>query len=567
MVGEGKGDAGEDESSAPQLEPSVEGGVALPPVAAADEDSGTTLFSACVPDLRSTSQLRMLSHDNYDRTIQDLLGITVLSRSGGVPPSALLAPDGADKMNQATWDGFQLAAERIAAEVFGEDELRYTFVECDLVGDTDACLRSTISKFGARAFRRPLTEAQQASFERLIGLGSEITKSGTASEIAEVILTAFLMSPSFLHRLEMNEEQDPEGRYLLSDYEVAQRLSYALWGTMPDSELFAAAAAQQLHTTQQIKQQATRMLNDVRAEAQVDAFHTAYLQIGVDARWDNVTKDVGLFPEFAPVQAETLRAEMLSVLRGTAVTRGGFWKDLLLDSTAFVNKDTAPLYGLPASDYGDELVEVQLDAQTRPGFLTRVGFLSAYSYPDRTSPSQRGTAILRRVLGLAIPEDSILQSPLPEVPELDTVREKFQAVVNDATCQACHQTVDPLGFVLENFDAAGRWQSKEMDTGAPIDPRATVVTDVDEDGELLFVEVEDVRQLAYALAKSTRGAKVYTQRWIDFLLERPESPTPGCLAEDLGPRLIGDNHPIVDMIADVASSELFQVRVLEEDAQ
>lgn len=517
-------------------------------------DAGGPFVGPPVPPCElvpKSPQQRFLTNRQYDRTVEDLLGLKVLA--DGRPPSSLLAPDHPGEIDATAWDGYQHAAEEIAQQVVGTPELLERYSSCEL--DSEGCLNQTMATFGRRAFRRPLTIEDTYALSVVIDRGAEITEHGTPLEIAEALLYTFLVSPSFLLRSEVGETRDEVGLYLLSDHEVAQRLSYALWGTMPDAELFAAADAGQLRTQDQIRTQATRMLQDVKARDQAKLFHAIYVGAEGSRFWSNMTKDVDAFPEF-PTSGTLFREETELFFDHVMFEKSGELEDLFSSSAAFVNQDTAPLYDLSRNDYGPEFELVTLDADARPGFLTRVGFLAANSFPSRTWPSRRGAEILRQVVGWEVGQDSLVESPLLDDPALDTVRKQVDAMTTGDGCRGCHRIVDPFGFVLEGFDAVGRRQTEDPRTGAAIDTRVELVVDL----AGTPVTVANPLELMNVLADAPSVSRTYARRWVNFLREA-EGAAEACVAQELSPKLTSDGYTILQLVKDIVSSESFYKRL------
>lgn len=504
----------------------------------------------------STPQQRFLTNRQYDRTIGDLLGVWTLA--DGNPPSSLLGPDHPGEIDAITWAAYQRAADQIAQQVVNTPELLSGYVTCNI--DSTACLQQTVIEFGRRAFRRPLTNDEVHDLSVVIERGVEITENGTPTEIAEVLLYTFLVSPSFLLRSEMGDETDERGHYLLSDHEVAQRLSYALWGTMPDAELFATADRARLHTEDDIRAQALRMLQDDKARPQAKLFHAVYVGAEGSPFWSDLIKDAELFPDF-PTSTSVFRDETELFFEHVMFEQDGEFEDLFTSSVAFVNEHTAPLYGFSQQDFGADFELVDLDAEARPGFLTRVGFLAANAFPSRTWPSRRGAEILRHVIGMNVGQDSVVETSWIDDPELDTVRKQVDAITNTSSCESCHAIVNPLGFVLEAFDAVGRAQTHEARTGAPIDTRAEV-TFGGPDVEAIWVE--NPYQLMVALAQSPTVSRTYARSWSNFVHERQPGEPDYCVANELGVKLTAGGYTIREMLTDIVASESFYKRVPRE---
>ncbi|WP_437757148.1 DUF1592 domain-containing protein [Sorangium sp. So ce1389] len=514
----------------------------------------------CTPGIASTSQIRRLTNAQYDRTIRDLLGVTALKASGNAAPSTLLATDQAGSLTDLGWSAYTSVAEMIAAQVMADPALKANFLKCTPTGDGAACLHDTIVEFGRRAFRRPLTQAEVARFDAIVAKGPEITPNGAPEEVAEALLYMFLISPSFIQRAEIAEAPDGAGRFALSSHEVASRLSYMLWGTIPDEALNQAADQGQLSTPEQILAQAQRMLEDPRAQQMVAGFHRYYLELGANTRWDSAQRDTKLFPVFDRSLIPILAEETERFFEHVVFTRGGTFQEFFLSTTAFVNAATAPLYGLEPANFGAELQEVTLDPTQRPGFLTRAGFLNAYSSYNRTSPILRGVFITKDVLGIdpGTPPPGALETPLPEGADLDTNRKRVDAQTAGAACAACHHNfINPPGFVMEAYDAVGRWQTHEASTGAPID----TVADVLIDGQP--VKVVSPADLMAKLAASPNAQRQYAQKWVSYAYERDGHPLDSCTVSDLAAKITAGGYTILDLVTDLTQSESFRIRAVE----
>ncbi|HTN87396.1 MAG TPA: DUF1592 domain-containing protein [Sorangium sp.] len=514
----------------------------------------------CTPGIASTSQIRRLTNAQYDRTVRDLLGVTALKASGNAAPSTLLATDQAGSLTDLGWSAYTSVAEMIAAQVMADPALKGKFLKCTPTADSAACLHDTIVEFGRRAFRRPLTQAEVARFDAIVAKGPDITPTGAPEEVAEALLYMFLISPSFIQRAEITETPDTAGRFALSSHEVASRLSYMLWGTIPDEALNQAADQGQLSTPEQILEQARRMLEDPRAQQMVAGFHRYYLELGANTRWDSAQRDTKLFPVFDRALIPILAEETERFFEHVVFTRGGTFQEFFLSTTAFVNAATAPLYGLDPANFGAELQEVTLDPTQRPGFLTRVGFLNAYSSYNRTSPILRGVFITKDVLGIdpGTPPPGALETPLPEGAELDTNRKRVDAQTAGAACAGCHHNfINPPGFVMEAYDAVGRWQTNEASTGAPID----TVADVLIDGQP--VKVASPADLMAKLAASPNAQRQYAQKWVSYAYERDGHPLDSCTVSDLAAKITAGGYTILDLVTDLTQSESFRIRAVE----
>lgn len=507
---------------------------------------------ACTAGIPATSQLPRLTNVQYDNTIRHLTGLDV-------QPSSSLAPDTPGSVDQRAWDGYQAAAQSVAAQIMADSAARARVIPCAPEGDGSACADQVIQEFGQQIFRRPLTAAEVTRFTTLYANRAEITATGSFDEALELIIRAFLLSPSFLMRAETAET--PEGQYFaLSGYEIASRLSYMLWNSTPDDALYAAAAAGNLSTSEGILAEAQRMLADPKARDMVRAFHERYAHMGAGTRWTNVTRDPAQFPAFSDGLVPLLTQETERFFDYVVFDLGGTFQDLLTSPVAFVNSALAPLYNLDAAAYGADLVPVELDATLRPGVFTRVGFLTSYSLYDRSSPILRGAFLQKEVLCTPIgtPPPNAQATPLPDSADLTTNRDRVDAQTAAPECATCHHTfINPTGFALESFDAIGAYQTTEQGSGAPINTAATVPI-----GQTT-VDVAGAGDLMEAIANSPEAENCYAERWVEYAYQRSVTPEDSCTVQSLAQRLAQDGYTVINLIADLTQSQSFRYRAME----
>jgi hypothetical protein len=346
--------------------------------------------------------------------------------------------------------------------------IRDLLVTCDpgSIGDV-ACLEQIIDEFVTRAWRRPLTDAE---VDALLGLHQIALAEGQGFEDSlHMILTAALVSPHFLFRVERDEDPADPTPHLVDDYELASRLSYFLWSSMPDDELMALAAAGELQDVTVIEQQVDRMLADPKAEALIDNFAGQWLYIRA---LDNVFKDTTTFPEFTAEMRESMRYEMREFFQ-TFITEERPLSELLTGSTTVVDDRLAALYGL--DPVGPGWHEVSLDGVPRRGYLTSPGMMTVLSHPFTTSPVKRGKWVLDQILCLPpAPPPPDIEIPPPDPNSGDTVAEQLAAHRENPACAVCHDSIDPLGLAYENYDAIGKFRT--LDQGQPIEPAGNLPT-------------------------------------------------------------------------------------------
>jgi Protein of unknown function (DUF1592)/Protein of unknown function (DUF1588)/Protein of unknown function (DUF1585)/Protein of unknown function (DUF1587) len=520
---------------------------------------GTGTSANCTPGVATTSQIPRLTNDEYDRTIRDLLGVTALTASAGSTPSNLLATDQSGGLTDVGWAAYKTVGEDIAEQVMADATLKTNFITCD--PSVGTCLHDTAVAFGRKAFRRPLTTDEVAAFDTVIAAGPTITPTGAPAEVAEALLYMFLISPSFIQREELQNTSDGAGHLTLSPYEVASRLSYTLWGSTPDDTLSQAADSQQLGTQEQILTQAQRMVADPRARDMTQAFHRFYMLMGLNTRWDNTNKDPTLYPAFNASVVPLMQQETEMFFDNIVFAKNGTFNDLLTSTTAFVSAATAPFYGLDPSKFGAGLTETTLDAN-HPGFLTRLGFLNAYSGYTVTSPILRGAFITKQILGIAIgaPPPGAEQTQLPDSSAtLNTNRLQYAALTSGPTCVGCHSAfINPPGFALEAFNTVGTWQTVEATTGAPIDTTADIAIDATGTNTVHVTGPADLM----AVIAAAPGAKTqYASQWVSFAYQRDGDPNDACDVQQLAAKMTTSGYTVLNLLTDLTQTLSFRVRV------
>ena len=320
------------------------------------------------------------------------------------------------------------------------------------------CARRILSRLAERAYRRPVTSAELKTLLDFYESGRQQRGFDTGIQAA---IERMLVSFNFLFRMESDPpEARPGSIYRLSDLELASRLSFFLWSSVPDDELRALAVRKQLSNPKVLEQQVARMLRDPRSKALVDSFGGQWL--GVRKATSHLP-DPNIFPDFD----ENLRAAFLqetSLFLASQLRDDRSVVDLVAADYSFVNERLAQHYGL--SDVsGERFRKVTFADGARGGLLGQGGILMVTSYPDRTAPVLRGVWVLENLLGMPPPP------PPPNIPDLETtsadgrplsIREQMEVHRQNPACSVCHVRMDPLGFSLENFDAIGRWRTHDQ---------------------------------------------------------------------------------------------------------
>jgi hypothetical protein len=334
--------------------------------------------------------------------------------------------------------------------------------------DGEPCARAFIEGFGKRAVRRPLTGEE---IDRFVGLWRAGKQRLHFDEGIEMVVQAMLQSPHFLYRVEVGEPP-AKGETVRrpTPWEQASRLSYMLWGTMPDDELFAAAEADALRTPEQIGAHAQRMIADPRARANVASFFAQWLQLD---EIDHLDKDVAVYPRFSSEIRPLLRKEIATFIDHVVWDSGGGVEELLTADYSFMNRRLAEYYGVTGPT-GEAFERVDLDPTRHAGILTQAGILASLAKPNQSSPVHRGKWVRERLLceELMPPPPNVEVTP----PNLDpglTTRERFSQHRESPFCSACHEMMDPIGLGFEHFDGAGLWRDEE--NGRPVDDSGEIV--------------------------------------------------------------------------------------------
>jgi hypothetical protein len=413
-------------------------------------------------------------------------------------------------------------------------------------GEEVACAERILLHLMHRAYRREVTRADLESPMKLFHEGREI---GGFEAGIERALSAVLVNPHFLFRMERDPEGIPAGTaYQVSSMELASRLSFFLWSSIPDSELLELATAGELQKPDVLENQVRRMLADERSDSLVRNFAGQWLYL---RNLDSVIPDMRLFPDFDDNLRQALRQET-ELFVDSIIREDRGVLDLIHADYTYLNERLAKHYGIPHV-YGSRFRRVSLDEASHRGGLLRHGsILMVTSYATRTSPVLRGNWVLTNLLGSPPPP------PPPNVPELEentvsaslTLRERLEQHRANETCARCHNLIDPIGFALENFDAVGRW--RETDNGEPISATGSL-----SDG----VEFVGVAGLEQALSRRPElFVQTLTEKLMTFALgrglEHYDAPAVRRIVRDAGK----EDYRFSNIVVGIVQSVPFQMR-------
>jgi hypothetical protein len=401
--------------------------------------------------------IRRLTKVEYGNTLHDFLGVdAALTKElpDEVPGEGYL--NSLSPMQTEQYLGIANAAlQKMPAEV-----------QKRLFGGEEIHVREVARSLARTAYRRPPTEAELDVLVKVFDLGAANKLGRTAA--LRLMLKAVLVSPQFLFITPSKDAPKGEKIVPLDDYQLASRLSYLLWATMPDAELSMLADEGKLHEPVVLKAQAKRLLADKRSRALFDGFGAQWLGLDTLA---TKTFDAQKFPQMTPEMRRAMYDEA-RLLFDSIVRENRSVVTFVSADYTFLNPTLARLYGLEKKVSGSDMQRVTLSDANRGGILAMPGILATTSFATRTSAVKRGVWVLEQVLGQHVPP-----AP-PNVPALEkqdqkkvanlTLRQRTELHRTNAVCNNCHKILDPIGFGLENFDAIGRWRDKD-ESGGPID--------------------------------------------------------------------------------------------------
>ena len=496
--------------------------------------------------------IRRLNRDEYSATIRDLLNIHV--NAGHALPSDGAGGEGFDNAAETLFlspihaEKYLEAAREALGYAFKDPKSRAVFLiaKPDESTTPEAAARRVLDAFLPRAFRRPVAEGE---IERELALFRIAQKRGESFEASLLFsLEAALISPHFLFRYEEpNPAADPR---LADDYAVASRLSYFLWGSMPDKQLFDLAAKHELNQPEALTAQVARMLKDEKSREFAERFVGQWL--GTRELGTEIKPDAKLFPSY-------YNEELQSAIRYEPIL---FFREVLASNLSLLNLIDSNFtiltsrlqrhYGLKLKEPNQQpkRFDLPLDSH-RGGILTMSAVLAVSSYPQRTSPVLRGKWILENILGTPPPP------PPADVPALaenhegaapKTLRERLELHRADPVCASCHSRIDPLGFALENYDVLGRWRTE--DAGKPIDNRGELPDGTKIDGP------DELKKVL--LARKQVFLRNFTAKMLGYALGRGLTVNDGCTVDQIVTKLDEEHDAAQTLIREIVLSVPFR---------
>jgi hypothetical protein len=439
--------------------------------------------------------------------------------SGGYPRGTTISK----AWDQAVTDAAIATAEHVVENL---GELAQTKAGAPDRGEK---LRKFAHTFVEAAFRRPLSEDLKQLF-----VESHFASSKSPETAVKRVVLLALKSPQFLYpNLQQGETPD--------DFEIASRLALTLWDSVPDKKLAQVAASGKLKTRDQIKAEAQRMLTDPRTKAKLHGFFHHWLEL---ERAEGASKDPKIFPDFTPELIADLRESLLQFIDEVVWSEKSDYRELLQADYLLMNERLGKFYGHPVT--GDEFQRVGFDPKQRAGVVTHPYLLAALAYTKQSSPIHRGVFLTRNIVGMSLkpPQKAVVFEDSHFNPKL-TMREKISELTRSGACMSCHSMINPLGFSLENFDAVGRWRTK--DNNKPVDAVSEFTTH-----EGMLVRLTGARDIVNYVAANPGGHRAFIRHLFHHLIKQePTAYGPKAL-DDLQKTFAASGCHIQKLLVEIA---------------
>lgn len=508
-----------------------------------------------------SSQLARLTHQQYVNTMRDLFN--GLADDAALPKRKDLADElkegsfSNNVLGQQGSDAITQAREAAVLTVTGaaiKDLPKLMGCQAKDTAAEVGCLETFVENFGLRVWRRPVTSDERGALK---GLFTEARKALEFPDSVRTVLGAMLESPQFLYRIQEGTGDAVEGQgKRLSDYEMASNLSYLLWDTMPDNDLFASAKKGELNTAAQIEKQARRMLDDGRARENILQFQREWMHVErLETQQRHDVKDKSVFPNYGQAQSDAVRKGFEAFLEDSFWEGDHSLKRLFTSTKGFVNDDSAEIYGVNKPGKS-ELVAVDLDAKQRKGVMTQPFMMAGWSSDKAQSAILRGAFVMETLLCAPSPPPPMdVERKFVAVPDRNavTMRQVVEMTVEQGSCKGCHQFIDGFGFLFENYDGIGAYQTKERNLD--IDASNEVIGTLD-----LDKRYENGVQFAEALGKSEQTAQCAVQHFYEFATARLPVAEDGCMIAPLTDSFLKNGTDMQQLVIDVIKSPAFRYR-------
>lgn len=508
------------------------------------------------PEPGESPGLVRLTHHQYDNAVRDVLGLESGVMSEFLADQVFFGFNNNAARLTVPYNQtlrYRSAAERIAEQSAADLSRLAKSAPCVMQAQDASCRDALLNGLLKRLFRRPLSPAELTRYQAVFAQGAELYEEGSSFQRGvRLVLEVALQSPTFLYRAELHDTP-LDGRVIpLSGHELASRLSFALWSSVPDDALLAKADANQLQSDEQVESEVRRMLSDPKAERTFEDFHAQWLELD-KLRFD---KDPITFPSYNRDAFQSAsRAETLAFVKHVGLASGGTLGDLFTSPDTFVNSTLASVYGVSAT--GDELTKVELNPDERAGLFTQTGFLAGHADALNGSPIHRGAFVQKRVLCTVYGSLPANVGTLPErTADIVTTRDQVEAKTSPPQCQGCHVTINPTGFAFEAFDTLGK--ARTMDNGEPVDTKGTLRIDGKD------VSFNGAVEFAHVLADSDTARRCYETQWFRYAMGRAETDDDACLLSSIDTRATNKGAAIKEILVALTLSRGFRFRAQED---
>ncbi len=428
-----------------------------------------------------------------------------------------------------------------------ESHRRIIFLNPDKKTSPNDAVAKIMKRFIGQAFRRPATDEEVEKFTKLAMFA--ISRKDTFEQGIQLGVTGVLVSPHFLFRIENHSQPNNPARiFPVSDYELASRLSYFLWSSMPDAELFQLASQGKLGQPEILEKQVRRMLKDQKSQALVENFASQWLNL---RNLEEVSPDPQMFPAFNDQIRRDMRKETEAFF-GAIMREDQSVMNFLSANFTFLNERLAEYYGISGVK-GDAFQKVSLAGVPRAGVLTQASILTLTSNPTRTSPVKRGKWILENLLNQAPPP------PPPDVPELEvtakakpglSLRKQLEIHRESPNCASCHKSMDPLGLGFENFNAIGQW--RDRDGELPVDASGVLPSGQKFNGPIELINLLKQKQPEFR--------RCLVEKMLTYALGRGLEYYDRCAVDSICGNMEKDNNRFSRMVLEIVNSQPFRYR-------
>ncbi len=509
---------------------------------------GATAGGSDWPFVASASVARRLSKVELDNT----LGTLLLDETA--PAHELLSEDEFSPYDNdytlqlassALIESLELLAEDVGARAIASDAFKSRVLPCTPDGPDDAeCFRSVAETLLQKAFRRPVADEEVTPYLALLDFASERVPGQTTDfyTAVELLIRAIVQDPEFLYRVEVGTPTAYSDVVALTGYEIATRMSYLLWGDMPDDALFSEASAGTLAASAERRASAERMLQSTKSKAQLERFHAMWLGYRAIPQSEKLTT--------------AFARETNALIDRVLFDEPQSYLNLFTFDETYLDTDLAAHYGLPAPVGGEGWVSY--GDSGRAGILSHGSVLSAFGKFSDTSPTQRGILVRTRLMCEPVPSPpaNVNTDQPPSDTDATCKIDRYEEHRSNGACAGCHNALDPIGFGLESFDMAGRFRDHEEGlVECSIDGRGMVEP---------YGEFSGPAELEQILVDQGEIDDCVVRQYLSFALGRPLDENEATLADDLLERFRGSGHTFTELLLDYIGSEAFGLRLVPE---